>query len=166
MEPRTNGMVGQASADPDLMALSVLRGDIRTILLATDLSDISKSAASQSIDLAARLGARLLVVHVIDAAGPRAVGLRIDQLRVEREPSLLKLIGEARARGVEATYLLWTGEPGRSIVAAADAERADLVVVGTRGLDRAGRFLLGSVSDYVVYHASCPVLVARQGRRA
>ena len=38
---------------------------------------------------------------------------------------------------------------------------ADLVIVGTRGLDRAGRFLLGSVSDYVVYHSGCPVMVAR-----
>jgi nucleotide-binding universal stress UspA family protein len=34
-------------------------------------------------------------------------------------------------------------------------------VVGTRGLARAGRWLLGSVSDHVVHHASCPVLVVR-----
>ena len=67
----------------------------------------------------------------------------------------------ARQRGVEAAFLLWTGEPGHSIVAAAEAEGADLIIVGTRGLDRAGRFLLGSVSDYVVYHSSVPVLVAR-----
>ena len=48
----------------------------------------------------------------------------------------------------------------RSIVAAAESEDADLIVVGTRGLDRTGRFLLGSISDYVVYHSNCPVLVA------
>ena len=62
--------------------------------------------------------------------------------------------------GIDAAFLLWTGEPGQGIVAAAEAEAADLIVVGTRGLDRAGRFLLGSVSDYVVYHSLCPVLVA------
>ncbi len=73
----------------------------------------------------------------------------------------LEIVGTARSRGVEATFLLWTGEPGKSIVAAVEAEGADMVVVGTRAMDRAGRFLLGSVSDYVVYHAACPVLVAR-----
>ena len=86
---------------------------------------------------------------------------RLDQLRAEREPRLLEVVEHARAWGVETTYLLWTGEPGKSIVAAAEAERADLIVVGTRGLARAGRWLLGSVSDHVVHHASCPVLVVR-----
>jgi nucleotide-binding universal stress UspA family protein len=135
---------------------------IRTILLATDLTAVSDDATQQAIELAARLEARLLIVNVIDQR-PAQVGReqRIDQQRATREPALLEIVGRARARSVEATYLLWTGEPGRSIVAAAEAEHADLVVVGTRGLDRAGRFLLGSVSDHVVYHAGCPVLVAR-----
>jgi nucleotide-binding universal stress UspA family protein len=135
---------------------------IRTILLATDLTPVSDDATRQAMELAATLGARMLVVNVIDPQ-PAQVGrpARMDQLRAEREPSLLGIVGRARELGVEATYLLWSGEPGRSIVAAAAAEKADLIVVGTRGLDRAGRFLLGSVSDHVVYHADCPVLVAR-----
>jgi nucleotide-binding universal stress UspA family protein len=132
------------------------------ILLATDLTHVSDEATGQAIDLAASLGARLLVVNVID---PREQGSalrsRVDQLRADREPGLLEVIERARTRGVEATYLLWTGERGQSIVAAGQAEGVDLIVVGTRGLDRAGRFLLGSVSDHVVYHAACPVLVAR-----
>ena len=82
-------------------------------------------------------------------------------MRAEREPRLLAAVERARSWGVESTYLLWTGEPGKSIVAAAEAERADLIVVGTRGLARAGRWLLGSVSDYVVHHAGSPVLVVR-----
>jgi len=44
---------------------------------------------------------------------------------------------------------------------AAEAESADLIVVGSRALDPAGRFLLGSVSDYVVNNSTCPVLIAR-----
>jgi nucleotide-binding universal stress UspA family protein len=141
---------------------AIIGSRFQTILLATDLTPVSDDATRQAIDLAATLGARLLVVNVIDAA-PRQVSrqARVDQLRAEREPSLLEVVGRARERGVEATFLLWSGEPGRSIVAAAAAEKADLIVVGTRGLDRAGRFLLGSVSDHVVYHADCPVLVAR-----
>jgi nucleotide-binding universal stress UspA family protein len=149
------------TSDPDL-AVPRPRGRVRSILLATDLTTISEDATGQAIDMAASLGARLLVVNVID---PRQQGHarrnRVDQARADREPMLLEVVNRARARGVEATYLLWDGEPGRSIVAAAEAENVDLVVVGTRGLDRAGRFLLGSVSDHVVYHAACPVLVAR-----
>jgi len=148
--------------DPDLYNRQA-RGRLRTLLLATDLGPVSEQAAAQAIELAASLGARLLVVNVVDPTGQPVDGRarRVDQQRAEREPSLHELVGKARLRGVETTYLLWTGEPGRSIVAAAEAEGADLIVVGTRSLDRAGRFLLGSVSDYVVYHAGCPVLVAR-----
>jgi nucleotide-binding universal stress UspA family protein len=127
---------------------------------------VSEEATRQAIDLAASIGARLIVVTVIDlgrrgdVAAPYASTSRVDQERAKREGPLLSIVDQARMRGVEATYLLWTGEPGHSIVAAAEAEGADLIVVGTRGLDRAGRFLLGSVSDFVVYHSSCPVLVA------
>lgn len=141
-------------------------GKIRTILLATDLTPVSETATRQAISMAASLGARLLVVNVIDLGergqvSPLTQTARVDQQRAVREGPLLAIIDRARTRGIEATFLLWTGEPGQGIVAAAEAEGADLVIVGTRGLDRAGRFLLGSVSDYVVYHSSCPVMVAR-----
>jgi nucleotide-binding universal stress UspA family protein len=131
--------------------------------LATDLTAASEEATLQAIDLAASVEARLLIVNVIDPTVriPGVVADRVDQLRAEREPRLLALVERARSWGVESTYLLWTGEAGKSIVAAAEAERADLIVVGTRGLARAGRWLLGSVSDHVVHHAGCPVLVVR-----
>ena len=138
-------------------------GRVRTVMLATDLTPVSDEATVQAIDLAASLGARILVVNVIDptSRGSGTAASRVDQLRAEREPRLIDVVGRARAQGVESTFLLWTGEPGRSIVAAAEAEGVDLIVLGTRGLDRAGRWLLGSVSDHVVYHARCPVMVAR-----
>ncbi len=144
------------------------RRRIQTVLLATDLSPISESAATEAIDLSGALGARLLVMNVIDPRpglgqkllpGPRAG--RADQLRASREKGLMELVGLARSVGIDASFLVWTGEPGQSIVSAAEAEDANLIVVGTRALDRAGRFLLGSVSDYVVNHSHCPVLIAR-----
>ena len=156
------------SIDSESLTVRRQRGRIGTVMLATDLTTASDAATLQAIDLAASLGARLLVVNVIDLGeeqamplGPLSHAPRVDQMRADRERPLLKIIDEARSHGVEAVFLLWTGEAARSIVAAAEAERADLVIVGTRGLDRADRFLLGSVSDYVVYHSPCPVLVAR-----
>jgi Universal stress protein UspA and related nucleotide-binding proteins len=143
------------------------RARIANILLATDFSPVSDGATDQAVDLCRSLGARLLVVNVID---PR-LGLggqetssraaRLDQLRSDRERRLLVIVERARGDGVEATFLVWTGEPGQSIVSAAEAESANLVVVGTRALERAHRFLLGSVSEYVVNHSPCPVLIAR-----
>ncbi|MEP7158893.1 MAG: universal stress protein [Chloroflexota bacterium] len=141
-------------------------GRIQTVLLATDLSPVSESATQQAIELAASLNARLLVVNVIDFgerghASPLHLTARVDLQRAEREVPLLAIVERARSRGLDASFLLWTGEAGEGIVAAAEAEGADLVIVGTRGMDRAGRFLLGSVSDHVVYHSGCPVMVAR-----
>lgn len=73
----------------------------------------------------------------------------------------MAIVDHARSCGIEATFLLWSGEPGAGIVSAAEAEVADLVVVGTRALGGAGRFILGSVSDYVANHSPCPVVIAR-----
>ena len=56
---------------------------------------------------------------------------------------------------------MWDGDPGEAIVAAADSENADLIVVGSHGRSGVSRFLIGSVSDHVVRHAHCPVMVVR-----
>jgi nucleotide-binding universal stress UspA family protein len=159
----TGASSSHAAAMPITEVHGASPGRIRTVLLATDLTPASDAATRQAISMAESLGARLLVVNVIDKGGPVSplATVRVDQQRAVREGPLLAIIDRARARGVEAAFLLWTGEAGQGIVAAAEAEGADMVIVGTRGMDRAGRFLLGSVSDYVVYHSACPVMVAR-----
>lgn len=53
------------------------------------------------------------------------------------------------------------GNSRDAIVETAKTEKIDVVVVGSRGLGTLSRLLLGSVSDYVVKHSPCPVLVAR-----
>lgn len=140
---------------------------IRTILLATDLTAASREATDRAIDLAARLEARLLIVNVLEKRRLTGAGshARVDQARTERESLLVKVVRGARDAGVTAEFLVWEGDPGDSIAAAAEAEHADLVVVGTRGRSGAERMLLGSVSDHVVRHAECPVLVVRPAKR-
>jgi nucleotide-binding universal stress UspA family protein len=140
---------------------------IRTIVLATDLTASSREATDRAIDLAGRLDARLVIVNVLEKRRLAGGGAheRVDQARAERETHLVNVVREARAAGVTAEFLVWQGDPGGSIAAAAEAEGADLVVVGTRGRSGAGRMLLGSVSDHVVRHASCPVLVVRPSSR-
>lgn len=140
---------------------------IRTILLATDLTAASREATERAIDLAGRLEARLLIVNVLEKRRLSGGGshARVDQARSERETLLVNVVRDAREAGVTAEFLVWEGDPGDSIAAAAEAEHADLVVVGTRGRSGAERMLLGSVSDHVVRHAECPVLVVRPPKR-
>ena len=125
---------------------------IETILLATDASRASEAAEEQAIELAARLGSRLVVVSAISGS-PEARSSRL--LAVEG------VVQRARAGGAEAVGLTWNGDAGESIVEAAAAEHADLIVVGTHERGTVGRLFLGSVSDHVVRHAGCPVMVVR-----
>jgi nucleotide-binding universal stress UspA family protein len=136
-----------------------------TILLATDLSHASTAATDHAIALAARLGARLLVVNVLDtrhglSLGSRG-GIRPVEEREARSLVAQDLVARARSAGAQATFLIWEGGAGDGIIAAADSEKADLIVMGTRGRGGVERSILGSVSDHVIRHAPCPVLVVR-----
>jgi len=135
------------------------------LLLATDLSEASTAATEEAFSLARRLGAPLLVVSVID---PRSLllpggrfGARIDQVRERREQLAQALVERGREEGVPVSFLVWSGDPGDMIVEAAEAERVDMIVVGSHGRGAVGRFFIGSVSEHVVRHAPCPVLVVR-----
>jgi nucleotide-binding universal stress UspA family protein len=85
----------------------------------------------------------------------------MDQRRAAREAAAQSLVVEGRRRGIRVSFLVWEGEPGPAIVDAAASEGADLIIVGTHGRGTVGRIVLGSVSDYVVRNAPCPVLIAR-----
>jgi nucleotide-binding universal stress UspA family protein len=137
---------------------------IGRILLATDLAPASAGAADQALELARDLRASLLVVSVIDGTRSHALEQlpdRMDQRRAAREMAAQSIVVRGRRAGVNVSFLIWEGDPGPAIVEAADAERVDLVVVGTRGRNRVERAVLGSVSDHVIRHAHCPVLVVR-----
>ncbi len=145
------------------------RGRIRRILLATDLAPASDSAVTWALDLASAHGAELLIISVIDpdeltsdgTGVPSARAMRWDQVRDDRQDAAQRLVARSRASGIQASFMVWTGEPGESIVTAAAAEAVDIVIVGSHGRSRIGRMVAGSVSDHVVRHAPCPVLVVR-----
>ena len=119
------------------------------VLLATDFEAHSRPAFEHALRLAAQLQAQLLLVHVIE--GGRS-GLRIDQCRANAEHRLQKLVYTAQKCGVQASFLVWAGEPGPMLVEAACAEDAGLIIISS----------LGSVSDYVLREAECPVLLIPQ----
>jgi nucleotide-binding universal stress UspA family protein len=76
--------------------------------------------------------------------------------------SLLEtLVNKAKAAGVEAESKQSIGSPGRQICATARDWNADLIVTGRRGHTGLSELFLGSVSNYILHHALCSVLVVQ-----
>jgi nucleotide-binding universal stress UspA family protein len=138
---------------------------MRHVLLATDLSPASMPATEEAIAIARRTGARLTVLTVVD---PRILRLpggrfirRVDQEQSRVEIEVRELVARARAIGIRATFLVWHGDPSEVILDAAEAEDADLVVMGSHGRGRLGRLVLGSTSTRVSAEARRRVLVVQ-----
>ena len=118
------------------------------ILHAGDGSSNSLEAARVAGAIAARHGADVTTLHV-DRGDP-------DQPAVASEESL----AIAEAAGAKPSVLRKQGRPQRVIVQTAAEIGASLIVLGSRG--QTGLSALGSVSESVVHHASCSVLIVRQ----
>lgn len=131
------------------------------IVLATDLGPSTEAATEAAIDLARRLRGTLLVLSVVEAGRQLPFGARVDQLREPRERGVRAIAARARLAGVGSAFLVWQGEPGPSVVAAAEAEGADFIVLGAPAAGRVSRLLLGSTSDAVLRDAPCPVIIVR-----
>ncbi len=124
---------------------------IRTIVAGTDGSEPAGKALAVALELAAALGAAL---HVVSAYG----ALRAPS---DAEAVLAAATRAARAGGLEAITHARRDDAAEALIAVAEEQDADLLVVGGKGMRRASRFLLGSVPDKVSHHAPCSVLIVR-----
>ena len=143
-----------------------------SILLATDGSEEAELAARAAVELAKSTGAELHLVHIkllpITPPYPEVLDWREDLERAEREAR--ELLDEQvkkveDAGGTVAEAHLREELPAEQIVALAKELGAYLIVVGSQHRGRIRRALAGSVSDWVVRHARCPVLVVGAGAR-
>ncbi len=137
-----------------------------TILLATDGSKEAELARTSAIDVANSTNSELHVVTV--APGYPSYDVRnpavVEQLREQAEDILNKQAAKIeREGGKVAEKHLRIAERYRAqqIVQVAEDIGAGLIVMSSRGLGGVRRALMGSVSDSVVRHAHCPVLVVR-----
>ncbi len=137
-----------------------------TILVPTDFSVGAGHALDYAVALAAKLGARIHVLHVVTlpAYGVDVTGVAssnvIAELSEGGERALAALIA-AHARDAFAPPLLRIGDAREVIDAVAREIGADLVVMGTHGRRGLTRLLLGSVAEAVVRTAPCSVLAVR-----
>jgi nucleotide-binding universal stress UspA family protein len=138
---------------------------LRKVLLATDGSKDAALAARAAADVCEGTGSELHVVHVwfyIPTARLRP--FMRHELKKRGEELLeegVKKVEESGGRVTE-THLL-EGRAADEILDLAERIGVDLVVIGSRGLGPVGRIALGSVSEAVIHHSHCPVLVLRGG---
>jgi nucleotide-binding universal stress UspA family protein len=140
------------------------------ILLATDGSEEAELAALRAVELADATDSELHVVHVgvvplFLKSYPGTLGYEgklYEQIEEDSRELLRKQSRRVKAAGgtVARTHLRM-GAVALEIVGLAEELGADLIVMGSRGLGGVRRALMGSVSDSVVRHAHCPVLVVR-----
>ena len=140
-----------------------------TFLLATDGSKDAELAAKAAVDLSKRTGAELHVVHawrpLPHYAYPSLVPEGYQPPYEEGARKILEAqVGRIEEAGISvAEAHLVTGRPADAILDLCDQIGAGLIVVGSRGLGPVKRLLVGSVSESIVHHAKCPVLVVRSG---
>jgi nucleotide-binding universal stress UspA family protein len=130
------------------------------VLLATDGSEEARIASRMAASISQSTGSELHLVHVAGTGGSDS---RVYEQVRQRAHNLLEEQAE-KMRDAGATIAkkhLRNGQPDQEIVALAEELGAGLIVMGGRGRGGMTRALMGSVSDSVVRHASCPVLVAR-----
>src|SRR5215211_3233486 len=138
------------------------------ILLATDGSEEATLATQTAADLRERTGSELHVVHVGEIPPthyPDRYGYRALYEEDEREARQLleAQIEKMKATGATVAQAhLRIGRADEEVVVLAEELGVDLIAMGGRGLGGVRRALIGSVSDSVVRHAHCPVLVARK----
>ncbi len=135
----------------------------KRILLATDGSKHSLSATEKAIDLAKSYGGTLAAISVVDVPDElyaEAPGV-IDELIRKAKGYAEKVGNMATAAGVEVKTQVREGESHEAIIKLARDESADLIVMGSHGRTGLKRLLMGSVTEKVIGHAPCPVLVVK-----
>ena len=142
------------------------------ILLATDGSEHSVLALHAAVDLSAKAGSELHVVHAWRALPPYshpsvAVATDAEWHEREAEKVLLEQLDEICARGAEAAGAhLRRGQPVERICAVIEELGIDLAILGSRGLGLVERLVMGSVAEGVIDLASCALMVVRGEERA
>jgi nucleotide-binding universal stress UspA family protein len=145
------------------------------ILYPTDGSDNSKKALDYVVNLARQFQSEVVVLccyhlSVYEMAGiaygPYGENVPL-YLNEEQEKYYLKLYEgilnevetELRTKGIRAKTILERGDLSTTIINTIETEKCDLTVMASRGLGTIKSFLLGSVSNYVIHHSKCPVLL-------
>lgn len=143
---------------------------IKQILVATDFSQRARAAVDLAIEIGKPLGASIELVHAYQipfSLLPEGTILPLTPetviaIQTESDTRLTAERDRVAATGLRVRTTSLEGAPADAIVAEAEREAADLIVMGTHGRTGFERLALGSIAEDVLRHAPCPVLVVRQ----
>jgi nucleotide-binding universal stress UspA family protein len=141
---------------------------IARVLAPTDLSAGAEGAVRWAAVIANRLGAELVLLHIVDLnisalrAPTSSVVQVYELLRQDAIDTAQKALADLAARFPEARTEIREGSPRFEITEAALSLSADLVVMGTHGRTGLKRLWFGSVAEHVVHRSPVPVMTVRQ----
>lgn len=171
----------RTSTRSDSVSEDYLANVKRRILLSVDANESSNRALEWYIGNFMREDDGLLLVHVVElvntgmnynlATKPTLLtddfNRHIQQLVDEGKELGKRYLHKCKNAGIRARFILHIGaKPGEHISRLAKEQQIDLIVMGSRGIGRIRRTLLGSVSDYVLHHAGIPVVIIPPPRKA
>lgn len=144
----------------------------KNIIVPTDGSVNSKRALEHAIVLASSLGASITLVYVANIVSvisnfdqiPDASGYVTEQVALDMEEEgkgVLDDFAKEVPEGIDVKTVFEVGSPGPAVLSVAKKYKADLIVMGSRGLGPLKGLFMGSVSSYVVTHSGCPVLIVK-----
>lgn len=143
---------------------------IDTVLLATDMSELSRPAIDAGADLARKYDAKVVIGYVIEDRIPplgmiEYSGINLASIEEKHRETAMKhmkeLAAELEQSGLETEVELAVGIPHREIVDLAKKHGADVIVLGTHGRGFVSHAILGSTAERVLRHAPCPCFIVR-----
>lgn len=134
---------------------------LQRILVPLDFSGKSRQALHYAVPLAQKFSARIHLVHVLPDPGKTP---RDEQVR--QRLAALKRLGQTAAQlmppRLHAGNAVLAGKPAPAILALAEKNSIDLIVLTTKGRDGLKRALVGSTAEHIMRHAPCPVMSVRR----
>ena len=137
------------------------------ILVALDGSEVSQRALIRAADEAKLWNANLHAIYVVETGlfsslpVDNTVEIMYSVLETEGEAVLEKAKKYGTDKGITVFTHLEQGHAGSEIIALAEREKVDLIMVGSHGKSNADRLLIGSVSTFVVTHSTASTMVVR-----
>ena len=139
-----------------------------TVAVGTDGTDTADEAVDVALDIAEHYGARLLIFSVYKPVSAKQLANERGQLPEEMQwriheaehvdATLARTLDRARARGLKSETVAREGEPAGVLCELAAEHKADLLVIGNKGMNRR---VFGSVPRRVCQQAPCSVVVAK-----
>jgi nucleotide-binding universal stress UspA family protein len=137
------------------------------ILIAMDGSEASQRALSQAVDLAKLCNAKLHTIYVVETGlfsslpMEGTVEIMYSVLEKEGEEVMERAQKYASEKSITVVTHMKQGHAGSEILALAEEEKSDLIIVGSHGKSNTDRLLIGSVSIFVVTHSTVTTMVVR-----